>query len=77
MRSILGILHLTIAFLVIAALIPARLKDIRLSAWIATLVARLAMAVFNIRFTCPVPEKFYRHEGLVFANHITYNVRSR
>jgi 1-acyl-sn-glycerol-3-phosphate acyltransferase len=81
MRSILGVLRLAIAFPVIAvgalliifaALIPVRLKGIRLSAWIATLVARLAMVVFNIRFSCPEPEKFYRHEGLVFANHITY-----
>ena len=81
MRSLLGIFRLAIAFpaigvgtlLVLAvAWLPIRIRGIRVAPWICTLVARLVMLVFNVRFHCPKPERIRQHRGLVFANHITY-----
>jgi 1-acyl-sn-glycerol-3-phosphate acyltransferase len=81
MRTALGVLLLTIAFPVIllaAALIvltgwiPLPIRGARLAAWFTTLVARLAMRVFNVRYRCLDPEQFRRHTGFIFANHITY-----
>ncbi|MGH2593355.1 MAG: 1-acyl-sn-glycerol-3-phosphate acyltransferase [Anaerolineae bacterium] len=77
----MGILRLAIAFPIIGigtllvlavAWLPMRNQGIRLAPWICTLVARLVMLVFNVRFHCPKPERIRQHRGLVFANHTTY-----
>lgn len=81
MRFALGAFRLAIAFAAIAvftilifatAWIPIRIKGVRIAAWPTTLAARLAMVIFNVRFRCPAPGKIWRHQGLVFTNHITY-----
>lgn len=81
LRTALGVFRLAVAFpvigvgslLIVATMwIPVRIKGIRLAAWLVTLIARLAMLVFNVRFRCDEPDKFFKHHGFVFPNHITF-----
>jgi 1-acyl-sn-glycerol-3-phosphate acyltransferase len=81
MRTLLGLVRLSIAFpaialasllVLLASLLPVRIKGIRLAPWLCTLAARLAMLIFNVRFSCPEPQKFFDHQGFVFPNHISY-----
>ena len=81
MWTLLGILRMSIALpaivigslLIIATMwIPIRVRGIKIAAWLLTALASLAMVVFNVRFSCPEPEKFLQHHGFVFPNHITY-----
>jgi 1-acyl-sn-glycerol-3-phosphate acyltransferase len=81
MRFLRGLLRLFVTFVALAlvgvlipplALVPVRVRGARLAAWICTLTARFAMRLFNVRFACPAPEKFWQHRGLVFPNHLSY-----
>jgi 1-acyl-sn-glycerol-3-phosphate acyltransferase len=81
MRGVLGILRLAIVFpaILITALlvlltswIPLTRNGARLSAWFTTWTARLAMTLFNVRYQCPNREVFEKHNGFIFANHISY-----
>jgi 1-acyl-sn-glycerol-3-phosphate acyltransferase len=81
MRTLLGALRLAFAgpvivlvtvFILITSPLPVRIRDVRLSAWFATLAARLAMLIFNVRFRCLNPQLLAQHHGFIFANHITY-----
>ena len=81
MSLVRGSVRFTTALIVIAigallilalAWVPLRVRRIRLSAWLCTLISRLGMAVFNVKFSCREPEKLQRHQGLVFPNHISY-----
>jgi 1-acyl-sn-glycerol-3-phosphate acyltransferase len=78
---LLGILRLTIALptIVLATLLilpaswlPFKFKGIGLGPWLCTLCARLAMRIFNVRFSCPRPQLLRQHQGFVFANHIGF-----
>jgi 1-acyl-sn-glycerol-3-phosphate acyltransferase len=81
MRTLLGLVRLSIAFPAIAVAsililllspLPVRIRGVRMAAWLCTLAARFAMFLFNIRFSCPEPQKFFSHQGFVFPNHISY-----
>src|SRR5574341_297678 len=81
MRTLLGLFRLSIAFpaiaaasllILLASLLPIRIRGIRLAPWLCTLAARFAMFLFNVRFACPEPQKFFSHQGFVFPNHISY-----
>ena len=81
MSFIRGALRFAIALpaIALAALViipvswlPLRVQRISLAAWLCTLVARLAMRVFNVRFRCDAPDKLRQHHGLVFPNHISF-----
>jgi 1-acyl-sn-glycerol-3-phosphate acyltransferase len=52
--------------------LPFRIGNINASAWGVTIMTRLFMVLFNIRYICPEPEKFRRLEGFVFPNHSTF-----
>jgi 1-acyl-sn-glycerol-3-phosphate acyltransferase len=52
--------------------LPFRIQGIKPSAWGVTIMTRLFMLIFNIRYICPEPQKFRRLEGFVFPNHSTY-----
>lgn len=52
--------------------IPLEIGGARLAAWLTTLAARLAMVVFNVRYSCADPDAIRRHRGLIFPNHISY-----
>jgi 1-acyl-sn-glycerol-3-phosphate acyltransferase len=52
--------------------LPFRIRGIKASAWGVTIMTRLFMVLFNIRYICPEPEKFRKLEGFVFPNHSTY-----
>ena len=81
MRTLLGVLRISVAFLIIvfyallillAAPVPLYLKKIRLAPWLCTGAARLAMALFNVRFYCAELQTIDTHQGFIFANHISY-----
>lgn len=52
--------------------LPFRIRGIKPSAWIITIMTRFFMLIFNIRYICPDPDKFKKLEGFVFPNHSTY-----
>jgi 1-acyl-sn-glycerol-3-phosphate acyltransferase len=60
------------AVILLTAWIPIRWRGVRLAAWVTTGLCRLFMAVFNIHYHCPEPEKVRRLPGFLFPNHSTY-----
>lgn len=79
--AVLGVLRLTIALLatvlttlliLITALLPIRIRGVRLAAWFTTWAARVALGLFNIHLHCAEPDVFWQHRGFIFANHISY-----
>ena len=69
---ILVIISAGLVLILLANLLHIRYRGSRLSAWIATGLARLFAVVFNIRYHCPHPQKLQRHQGFIFSNHISY-----
>jgi 1-acyl-sn-glycerol-3-phosphate acyltransferase len=81
MASLIGIVRLILTVLLIGsglvptlllALVPRRYRGARLSAWYPTLMARVFIRIFGIRFTCRHPERLANHHGLLFPNHTSY-----
>ncbi len=77
-RPILGfyrlaatILTLLMGMLVILMLsiVPIRIRRVRVAAWPATLMARIFVAIFNIKIETENPWRLVRHYGFVFPNH--------
>lgn len=61
----------TIAVL-LAGLVPVRVRGARLGGWVVTGMARLAATVFGVRVACEQPERLRLHRGFVFPNHLSY-----
>jgi 1-acyl-sn-glycerol-3-phosphate acyltransferase len=71
--SIIVAVILVGTFLILPTIwLPLRIGRIKASAWGVTIMTRLFMLIFKIRYICPQPEKFRRLEGFVFPNHSTY-----
>ena len=67
-----GGLVLCTVLVLIAGLVPARVRGARLGGWIVTGMARLAASVFAVRVVCDQPERLRQHRGFVFPNHLSY-----
>ncbi len=81
MNPIRGVLRLALVFVIlvagcmlvlIAGLVPLRVRRIRLGAWVVRGMVHLVCRVFNIQVACPNPSRLYKHEGLVFSNHFSH-----
>jgi 1-acyl-sn-glycerol-3-phosphate acyltransferase len=80
MRSVLGAIRLLISvvivligafFVLLAALLRIQVRGAPLAGWVCTIVARIAMIPFGIRYHCTNPDVIRRHQGLILPNHIT------
>ncbi|MEZ4706661.1 MAG: 1-acyl-sn-glycerol-3-phosphate acyltransferase [Caldilineaceae bacterium] len=69
---IIIVITLGLMLVLLANLLPMRYRGSRLSAWIATGLARIFAVVFNVRYRCNQPEKLKRHQGFIFSNHVSY-----
>jgi len=78
---LLGIARLFVVILIavvgllvmlLVALLPVRVKGVRLSAWICQCLARCFNAIFRVRCTCRNPHRLAQHTGFIFPNHISY-----
>lgn len=56
----------------VARVLPGRVRGARLAGWVATGMARAAALVFGVRIRCAQPERLRRHRGFVFPNHLSY-----
>ena len=56
----------------IAWLIPVRRQGVRLHYWMVTWVCRAANWILGVEVTCSDIAAIREHEGLLFANHISY-----
>lgn len=81
MRYVLGILRFLVILpmlligtvvVLVLALVPVRVRDIRLSAWPTMWMSRVFMWVFGIRVTCQDRERIEQHRGFIFPNHESY-----
>lgn len=72
----LSLIGLALGFLapliVLTAWIPLYIRKVRLSAWFTTLFARIVFFLIGARFHCPEPDRYRRHKGFIFPNHVTY-----
>lgn len=58
--------------IIVASWLPWRIKGIRLSMWVTQKAVKLLLLILNVRVYCSEPEKVQRHEGFIFANHVSY-----
>ncbi len=77
----LGSLRITVVAVVVAVgtlavllagLVPMRVRGARLGGWVVTAMARLAAVAFGVRVACEQPERLRLHRGFVFPNHLSY-----
>lgn len=69
---ILFILSFGAVAVLMAALIPLRIKGIRLAAWVCRLLTLAFNFTCNVQVSCPDRAKLYNHHGFVFPNHVSY-----
>jgi 1-acyl-sn-glycerol-3-phosphate acyltransferase len=60
------------AAVVLAALVPGRVRGARPAAWAAVGLARAFLALFAVRVEAPPAAAIRGHRGLVFINHVSY-----
>ncbi len=70
--TILFILSFGAVAVLIAALIPLRVRGIKLAAWTCRLLALGFNWTCNVRVSCPDKDKLYNHHGFIFPNHVSY-----
>jgi len=68
------ILTLFIGMIVILATswMPLKIRGIRISAWPATIMARLALTILNVKVEYQHTEKLLTHSGFIFPNHLSF-----
>jgi 1-acyl-sn-glycerol-3-phosphate acyltransferase len=59
-------------FILLTMWLPVRVKNIPLSAWSITIMARVAAKVLGVSIHCPDQERVFQHTGFVFPNHCSY-----
>lgn len=78
---LLGILRVTAVLMVVtlgavlvllAALIPIRIRDIRLAQWIPTGLCRAFLVITGLRLETAHAELMRRHRGFLFFNHVSF-----
>lgn len=81
MTILLGITRtLLVAAVIIAGLpivlltnlISFRIRGCRIPTWIVVTMTRLFNRICNVHVYCRNPERLYQHNGLIFANHVSY-----
>ncbi len=60
------------AAVLLASLLPGRIRGARPALWAAIGLTRLFLLVFGVRLQCTGPEAIRRHAGLLFINHLSY-----
>ena len=55
--------------ILVATVLPIRIRRVRLAAWPVTLLARLFVVLFNIKIQVEDPWRLVRHHGFIFPNH--------
>lgn len=60
------------AFVLITAVIPGRIRGIKLAAWVCRLLALGFNQICNIRISCSNVARFHNHHGFIFPNHVSY-----
>lgn len=58
--------------IIVASWLPWQIKRVPLSMWVTQVAVKLLLFILNVHVHCHAPEKLRRHEGFVFANHVSY-----
>ena len=58
--------------LLVAVLVPARPRGVRLALWVAVGIARAFLRITGTRLVTRAPEALRAHRGFVFFNHLSY-----
>lgn len=58
--------------IIVSSWLPWQIRGVPLSMWVTQVVVKLLLLILNVRVHCAEPEKVRRHEGFVFANHVSY-----
>ena len=66
------VIAVSLPFLIAAGFLRLRWKGVYLASWIVRLTTLCYLFIFNVRLTCPEPERLRRHRGLIVANHVSY-----
>lgn len=66
------ILAITGSLVIITSFIPLHIKGYHLSMWMVTVVGRSLLWAVNVKWSCSDPERYKKHEGFVFPNHMSY-----
>lgn len=69
---VVALILLGTPLVLVARVLPWRVRGARLAGWVATGMARAAAAVFGVRIRCAQPERLRLHRGFVFPNHLSY-----
>ncbi len=81
MRQLLGVARFLLTVLIFLVGLPLivllglfniRYRGNPLQAWIAKAMAHAFHLVCNVHVTCTDPEMILKHQGLVFANHVSF-----
>ena len=59
------------AAVLLTAWIPLNFQGVRISAWIATLIARTLLKIFRVRIEYFHAEQIRQHAGFIFPNHVS------
>ncbi len=70
--AILITLSIGAVIIVTTAWIPLKIRGIRISAWPATIMARIALTILNVKIESHNAEKLATHNGFVFPNHLSF-----
>lgn len=69
---IIVVILLGLIGVLIAGLIPIRIRGMRLASWVCFVLPKIFNIIFNVRVECSNVEAFYAHRGLIFPNHVSY-----
>lgn len=74
MRIVVVGLVLLAGFVIVllAALLPIRIRRVSLSSWVVVFMSRIFLWVFRVRVSCSDVDRLRRHEGFIFPNHHSY-----
>lgn len=79
--TLIGILRLLVSLpfvvissvlVVIASLLPIRIRGIGLANWMVGAFSQMLLWIFGVHMSCPDQARLLLHEGFVFANHSSY-----
>jgi len=61
-----------VLIVLVAGLLPLRIRRRRPAAWVAMGMARLFNRLYNIQVVCPAPTTLRHHRGFIFPNHLSF-----
>lgn len=70
--AVLALLVVGTVAVLAAALVPLRVRGVRLAVWAAVALSRALLGAMGVRLRVDRPDALRRHRGFVFFNHLSY-----